>query len=69
VKTLITAIIIAGAVGFGVVACDDTPPDSGLPALDVSAMTAEECEAVRRLALKQGVSQVEVDRRVKCPRR
>lgn len=68
-KTLALAASLAAAGVLALSGCGDTtaaPADSGRPAIDVSNMTRAECEAVRRLSVKQGASQAEVDRRVNC---
>lgn len=65
-----TLVLVAAAAALCLSGCGDDsnsqPADSGLPAVDVSNMSQSECEAVKRMSIKQGVSPAEVDRRVNC---
>jgi hypothetical protein len=65
-KTLALAASLATACVLALSGCGDDEAAPALPAIDVSSMTKVECEAVRRMSVKQGASQAEVDRRVNC---
>jgi nitrous oxide reductase accessory protein NosL len=66
-RTTLLAVLAAGALLTGCNTSSAPAPRSTLPAaIDVSNMTKAECQAVRRMSLRQGASSSEVDRRVNC---